>query len=628
MAEDLKLRVLTDGDTRGVDKAAAALDGLARDADRAEKSTKGLGDEVDKTGKKTEGLGQRSKRTSHDIVDLDKRIVELKASLKSLNEEHERSGKLDRKKFGSDTRELSALQRMKKQLEGLGDETGRWSGLLDTVIGKIPLVGGLGKLMGNPAAGIVAASIAVPAVIGAGATAGGLITAGVGAGVAGAGIAGAAMQSEKVRAEWARTTSEIKARFLDATTSFEGPTVSAISKIRQALLDVDAKKIFGDASKFVEPLATGAAAAVRLIGQGVEYLVAHGQPAIEAIGGVVAQVGGAVKIAFEQIGGGAEGGGKAIRDLGTAISDTIIVTGYWIGWLEDAYDALDKVRNAIADVHPVAGLMRDLWTDDAKEAPKVIARRLDDVSSAADHAGGSTRYLSGGLADMTSEANLANEAFDRLFGIMMDVDTANLRVKQGMADLTKTVREGGASHDELTEKVLSQIRALEEQRNAQLATGDGSQAATDRINANYNAQLEQLKKMFPWLAALIQKYEDLAKPITKTVTVNIRENVSVSNQGVISGGDLRRMVGGAYASGTSSARAGWALVGEDGPELVNFGGGEKVLTADNTSRAMSGMGTTTGYGAGGRTVTFAGNTDSAFASAFMKLVQTGSISID
>ena len=43
-----------------------------------------------------------------------------------------------------------------------------------------------------------------------------------------------------------------------------------------------------------------------------------------------------------------------------------------------------------------------------------------------------------------------------------------------------------------------------------------------------------------------------------------------------------------YAVGTSSAQRGLALVGERGPELVNFSGGESVYTAAKTSRMMSG----------------------------------------
>ena len=39
-----------------------------------------------------------------------------------------------------------------------------------------------------------------------------------------------------------------------------------------------------------------------------------------------------------------------------------------------------------------------------------------------------------------------------------------------------------------------------------------------------------------------------------------------------------------YASGTSNAEPGWAMVGENGPELLYFHGGERVLTAAETAR--------------------------------------------
>lgn len=38
-----------------------------------------------------------------------------------------------------------------------------------------------------------------------------------------------------------------------------------------------------------------------------------------------------------------------------------------------------------------------------------------------------------------------------------------------------------------------------------------------------------------------------------------------------------------YASGTSNAQPGWAMVGENGPEMMFFHGGEKVLNAAQTS---------------------------------------------
>lgn len=57
--------------------------------------------------------------------------------------------------------------------------------------------------------------------------------------------------------------------------------------------------------------------------------------------------------------------------------------------------------------------------------------------------------------------------------------------------------------------------------------------------------------------------------------------------------------GAAYARGTDNAAQGWALVGEEGPEMVNFGGGETVLNADQTRMAFSEGG---GGGHGGCTI--------------------------
>lgn len=67
-----------------------------------------------------------------------------------------------------------------------------------------------------------------------------------------------------------------------------------------------------------------------------------------------------------------------------------------------------------------------------------------------------------------------------------------------------------------------------------------------------------------------------------------------------------------YAVGTYNAASGLALVGENGPELVNFNGGEQVLTAEKTNAILS----RSSSGGGGNTITIApvfqisGNMDS------------------
>lgn len=54
------------------------------------------------------------------------------------------------------------------------------------------------------------------------------------------------------------------------------------------------------------------------------------------------------------------------------------------------------------------------------------------------------------------------------------------------------------------------------------------------------------------------------------------------------GGFLASIFSGAFASGTDWAPRGLALVGERGPELVRFGGGEQVIPADRTRQLLAG----------------------------------------
>lgn len=49
---------------------------------------------------------------------------------------------------------------------------------------------------------------------------------------------------------------------------------------------------------------------------------------------------------------------------------------------------------------------------------------------------------------------------------------------------------------------------------------------------------------------------------------------------------LQRMEGDGYASGTGNARRGWKLVGEEGPELMFFHGGEIVWNARETAAVL------------------------------------------
>jgi len=58
---------------------------------------------------------------------------------------------------------------------------------------------------------------------------------------------------------------------------------------------------------------------------------------------------------------------------------------------------------------------------------------------------------------------------------------------------------------------------------------------------------------------------------------------------------LGQVFGGGYATGTNNAMRGLHLVGEAGPELVNFRGGEQVMNARNTQAALESVGNTNNF---------------------------------
>ncbi|MEG2678721.1 MAG: hypothetical protein RR949_02210, partial [Oscillospiraceae bacterium] len=64
--------------------------------------------------------------------------------------------------------------------------------------------------------------------------------------------------------------------------------------------------------------------------------------------------------------------------------------------------------------------------------------------------------------------------------------------------------------------------------------------------------------------------------------------VAAAAQSALSGTQANPTAG--YASGTDNATPGWHMVGEDGPEMMHFAGGERVLPADATAQILGASG--------------------------------------
>ncbi len=115
-----------------------------------------------------------------------------------------------------------------------------------------------------------------------------------------------------------------------------------------------------------------------------------------------------------------------------------------------------------------------------------------------------------------------------------------------------------ATMDELTAELATDIEAMN------LGT-EAAESAKATIQGYVNAAYDMLPQVQ-------SAYARIASAATAALTPP-----NVNSTGNIPG----------YAVGTDSAAPGFALVGEYGPELVYFGGGEQVMTAAQTSAILA-----------------------------------------
>jgi phage-related protein len=107
--------------------------------------------------------------------------------------------------------------------------------------------------------------------------------------------------------------------------------------------------------------------------------------------------------------------------------------------------------------------------------------------------------------------------------------------------------------------------------------------------------LEIIKALPSMLLSLGEALWEAIKGIGKFIVNLLIEAINLLLDGISSAWTWTGLAGIPHipklATGTDNAQRGIALVGEAGPELVRFNGGEQVLNARNTQKALAGGGT-------------------------------------
>lgn len=171
--------------------------------------------------------------------------------------------------------------------------------------------------------------------------------------------------------------------------------------------------------------------------------------------------------------------------------------------------------------------------------------------------------LSGGLLAMLSDGS--NESAAYLEAIVKggadkigDLNTAFAGVEDGKDAFASTVAE-------METDFATKMGELETQLEATITEMDKSADAATAGAATVQAFADAALLTMPAVQAAFQSVANQAKAALKI-------NISADGDGI-----------NAYASGTTAAERGFALVGEEGPELVWFNGGEQVANAEQTA---------------------------------------------
>lgn len=186
------------------------------------------------------------------------------------------------------------------------------------------------------------------------------------------------------------------------------------------------------------------------------------------------------------------------------------------------------------------------------------------------------------------------EGIEQLYQFISDGSTDSVAMAAGIAD---AIREGNepavqnmiglyedlaAAQGETADSMLSMQTDMDKALDELVASVDTAVGNMELPDDAWTAAHETVLAYARGLYSGKSDAVSAARSVANAASSALYSNSKSSGR---SGGPQMQ----AYASGTSYADAGLALVGEEGPELIWLRGGERILTSDETREALRGM---------------------------------------
>lgn len=252
--------------------------------------------------------------------------------------------------------------------------------------------------------------------------------------------------------------------------------------------------------------------------------------------------------------------------------------------LQEAYDA------AYSSAYSAVTGMYNLWDEADTKTTMSVSNMNAALQSQIDYW-------------QTYSANIANLSSRNIEGLDAMVAAYNDGSKEGNAAIAALA----AATDKELETMVADYQAL------MSAQGDAITSSAE-MESGYSKNLEDVADDMKDMVDGMDLSEDAAAAAKSTIDAYVNQLSDGKIDAAEAAAGIRRAVldaigtvtvtvtafdGGGYsygyntkidaryASGTSAAASGYALVGEDGPEIVLFRGGETVIPADTTERILS-----------------------------------------
>lgn len=388
--------------------------------------------------------------------------------------------------------------------------------------------------------GVVGAAL-VAAIVPAGAFLSAAVGAAVIAGTVGIGVA-LATQFTEVENEWGTFVTRLRERAVKEAEPFAGQTIAALDLFDKKLDELDPKisSLFSNASRYVEPFARGAAAAVDGFVTGLDRGIANAD--FSRLSGVIetglGDIGVQLGETFETLLSNPDLS-VSLEDLLQVVEDLVYVGGEFLNWTVSAYSTLKDIGQVVGGVADgfgdfakvLASLtqgadedgfaeLENSWNEllnhfGAGDEVRIGMRRIDNTQREWNDTTSATIKLTKeqekALAELNKQLAAELRLTNDVIGTQIDYQAA---IDQTTADL----KENGRTLDIRNEKgrenatnVQREINSLRDQITAQLESG---KLTEDQARTFYNNEIARIRARFNGNKTVLAQFDELFGKLT------------------------------------------------------------------------------------------------------------------